>query len=122
MPYVIVTVMAVIKNYDLRLDQAAWTLGAGKLQTLRFVTFPIIKGGLIAAFMFAFIISFDELTMAIYLTGGEFATLPKQMWVDAIMRVNPTLAAVATVMLLFMTTIILVAEFIRRRAGRVAGQ
>ena len=121
MPYVIVTVMAVIKNYDLRLDQAAWTLGAGKLKTLWFITFPIIKGGLIAAFMFAFIISFDELTMAIYLTGGEFATLPKHMWVDAIMRVNPTLAAVATLMLLFMTTIILVSEFLRRRSVRRIG-
>jgi ABC-type spermidine/putrescine transport system permease subunit I len=121
MPYVIVTVMAVIKNYDLRLDQAAWTLGAGKLQTLRFVTFPIIKGGLIAAFMFAFIISFDELTMAIYLTGGEFATLPKQMWVDAVMRVNPTLAAVSTVMLVFMSAIILVSEFLRRRSLRRIG-
>ena len=118
MPYVIVTVMAVIKNYDLRLDQAAWTLGAGKLKTLWFITFPIIKGGLIAAFMFAFIISFDELTMAIYLTGGEFATLPKHMWVDAIMRVNPTLAAVATLMLLFITAIILVSEFLRRRSVR----
>jgi len=121
MPYVIVTVMAVIKNYDLRLDQAAWTLGAGKLQTLRFVTFPIIKGGLIAAFMFAFIISFDELTMAIYLTGGEFATLPKQMWVDAVMRVNPTLAAVSTVMLVFMSAIILVSEYLRRRSLRRIG-
>lgn len=121
MPYVIVTVMAVIKNYDLRLDQAAWTLGAGKLKTLWFITFPIIKGGLIAAFMFAFIISFDELTMAIYLTGGEFATLPKHMWVDAIMRVNPTLAAVATLMLLFMTAIILVSEFLRRRSVRKIG-
>ncbi|MEO2178100.1 MAG: ABC transporter permease subunit [bacterium] len=121
MPYVIVTVMAVIKNYDLRLDQAAWTLGAGKLKTLWFITFPIIKGGLIAAFMFAFIISFDELTMAIYLTGGEFATLPKHMWVDAIMRVNPTLAAVATLMLLFMTAIILVSEFLRRRSARKIG-
>ena len=121
MPYVIVTVMAVIKNYDLHLDQAAWTLGAGKLKTLWFITFPIIKGGLIAAFMFAFIISFDELTMAIYLTGGEFATLPKHMWVDAIMRVNPTLAAVATLMLLFMTAIILVSEFLRRRSVRKIG-
>ena len=121
MPYVIVTVMAVIKNYDLRLDQAAWTLGAGKLKTLWFITFPIIKGGLIAAFMFAFIISFDELTMAIYLTGGEFATLPKHMWVDAIMRVNPTLAAVATLMLLFMTAIILVSEFLRRHSVRKIG-
>ena len=121
MPYVIVTVMAVIKNYDLRLDQAAWTLGAGKVQTLRFVTFPIIKGGLIAAFMFAFIISFDELTMAIYLTGGEFATLPKQMWVDAVMRVNPTLAAVSTVMLVFMSAIILVSVYLRRRSLRRVG-
>ncbi len=121
MPYVIVTVMAVIKNYDLRLDQAAWTLGAGKLKTLWFVTFPIIKGGLIAAFMFAFIISFDELTMAIYLTNGEFSTLPKHMWVDAIMRVNPTLAAVATLMLLFMTVIILFSEFLRRRNVRKIG-
>ena len=121
MPYVIVTVMAVIKNYDLRLDQAAWTLGAGKLKTLWFITFPIIKGGLIAAFMFAFIISFDELTMAIYLTNGEFSTLPKHMWVDAIMRVNPTLAAVATLMLLFMTVIILFSEFLRRRNVRKIG-
>jgi putative spermidine/putrescine transport system permease protein len=71
--------------------------------------------------MFAFIISFDELTMAIYLTNGEFSTLPKHMWVDAIMRVNPTLAAVATLMLLFMTVIILFSEFLRRRNVRKIG-
>ncbi|MDP7518003.1 MAG: ABC transporter permease subunit, partial [Arenicellales bacterium] len=110
-PYVVVTVMAIIKNYDERLDQAAWTLGATKIRTLWHITFPIIRAGLIAAFMFAFIISFDELTMALFLTGGEFATLPRQMWVDAIMRVNPTLAAVATLILIFMTVIILFSEF-----------
>ncbi len=121
-PYVVVTVMAIIKNYDERLDQAAWTLGATKLNTLRYITFPIIRAGLIAAFMFAFIISFDELTMALFLTGGEFSTLPKQMWVDAVMSVSPALAAVATLMLIFMTIIILISEFTRRRSLRIAGR
>ncbi len=121
-PYVVVTVMAIIKNYDERLDQAAWTLGATKFETLRYITFPIIRAGLIAAMMFAFIISFDELTMALFLTGGEFSTLPKQMWVDAVMSVSPALAAVATLMLIFMTAIVLVSEVMRRRSLRVASK
>jgi ABC-type spermidine/putrescine transport system permease subunit I len=116
-PYVVITVMAVIKNYDQRLDQAAWTLGASKLKTLYFVTFPSIRAGLIAAFMFAFIISLDELTIALFVTGGEVTTLPKQMWDDALMRVSPTLAAVATFLLFFMTGIILLSEYFRRRGG-----
>jgi ABC-type spermidine/putrescine transport system permease subunit I len=115
-PYVVVTVMAIIKTYDVRLDHAAWTLGATRLSTLWHVTLPIIRGGLIAAFMFAFIISFDELTIALFVTGGEFTTLPKAMWDDAILRVSPGLAAVATLLLLFMSALILTSELIRRRS------
>ena len=116
-PYVVITVMALIKNYDQRLDQAAWTLGASRLRTFLHVTFPIIRPGLIAAFMFAFIISFDELTIALFVTGGDFTTLPKQMWDDAIMRVNPTLAAVATLLLVFMSCVIVLSEILRRRGA-----
>jgi ABC-type spermidine/putrescine transport system permease subunit I len=115
-PYVVVTTMAIIKNYDVRLDHAAWTLGATKARTLWHVTMPIIRGGLIAAFMFAFIISFDELTIALFVTGGEFTTLPKQMWDDAILRVSPALAAVATLLLLFMSVLIVFSEWMRRRS------
>jgi ABC-type spermidine/putrescine transport system permease subunit I len=117
-PYVVITIMAVIKNYDIRLDQAAWTLGANKLTTLRLVTFPLIRAGMIAAFMFAFIISFDELTIALFVTGGEVTTLPKQMWDDALLRVSPALAAVATLLLIFMSFVILMSEFLRRRSGK----
>ena len=117
-PYVVITIMAVIKNYDIRLDQAAWTLGANKITTLWHVTFPLIRAGMIAAFMFAFIISFDELTIALFVTGGEVTTLPKQMWDDALLRVSPTLAAVATLLLLFMSGVILVSEFMRRRGAQ----
>ena len=97
--------------------RADWTLGASRLRTFLHVTLPIIRPGLIAAFMFAFIISFDELTIALFVTGGDFTTLPKQMWDDAIMRVNPTLAAVATLLLLFMSSIIVLSEILRRRGA-----
>ena len=123
-PYVVITIMAVIKNYDIRLDQAAWTLGANKLKTLWLITFPLIRAGMIAAFMFAFIISFDELTIALFVTGGEVTTLPKQMWDDALLRVSPALAAVATLLLIFMSFVILMSEFLRpplREIDRISG-
>lgn len=119
-PYVVITVMSVLKNYDARLDQAAWTLGANRLKTLMHVTLPIIRSGMIAAFMFAFIISFDELTIALFVTGGEVTTLPKMMWDDALLKVSPVLAAVAAVLLLFMTGLILLTEYFQRRSKRRA--
>jgi putative spermidine/putrescine transport system permease protein len=121
-PFVVVTVMAVLGNYDERLDQAAWTLGASKLRTLRHVTFPMILPGLIAAYLFAFVISLDELTIALFISGGASPTLPKQMWVDAVFKVNPMVTAVSTVVLLFVTSLILVAELARRRVERAAGR
>ena len=117
-PYVVITVMAVLKNYDQRLDQAAWSLGASKIKTLWHITFPLIRAGLLAAFLFAFVTSFDELTVALFVSGGLATTLPKQMWDDAIMRVSPALASVSTIILLFVTSMILMAEFLRRRAVR----
>lgn len=106
-PYVVITVMAVLKSYDTRYDQAAWNLGARPTQTLRFVTLPLIKGGLISAFLFALITSFDELTIALFVTGGLTTTLPKQMWDDAINVATPILAAASTLLLVFVAVITL---------------
>jgi putative spermidine/putrescine transport system permease protein len=117
-PYVVITVMAVLKTYDERLDHAARSLGADRWRTLRYITLPQIKAGLIAAFLFAFITSFDELTIALFITGGGTATLPRQMWNDLLLQVNPTLAAVSTVILLFITVFIIAADILRRRAIR----
>ena len=71
---------------------------------------------MIAAFLFAFITSFDELTIALFVTGGLVSTLPRQMWNDMLLQVNPTLAAVSTIVLVFVTVIIIAAEVLRRRA------
>jgi putative spermidine/putrescine transport system permease protein len=120
-PYVVITVMAVLKTYDERLDQAAWSLGASKWRTFVRITLPQIRGGVIAGFLFAFITSFDDLTVALFVTGGNTATLPRQMWNDLLLQVNPTLAAVSTVILVLVTLFIVVAETLRRRATARGG-
>jgi putative spermidine/putrescine transport system permease protein len=115
-PYVVITMMAVLKTYDERLDQAAASLGAPPWRTLTQITFPLLRGGMIASFLFAFITSFDELTISLFVSGGLVSTLPRQMWNDMLLQVNPTLAAVSTTMLVIITAIILGAEYLRRRA------
>lgn len=112
-PFALVTMAAVLKSYDQRLDQAAATLGANRLKTLTGVTIPLVKGGLVAAFLFSFITSFDELTVAIFVSGGVKTTLPKQMWDDMILQLNPTLAAVSVVVFVVVTVMLLVAERFR---------
>ena len=117
-PFVVITVMAVLRNYDERLDQAAASLGASRARTLYHVTLPLIRGGLVAAFLFAFVTSFDELTIALFVTGGLTTTLPKQMWDDALLKVTPTLAAVSTVLIVFVALTIVLAERLRRGVAR----
>lgn len=112
-PFTLVTMAAVLKGYDQRLDQAAATLGANRLKTLTGVTIPIVRGGLVASFLFAFITSFDELTIAIFVSGGVKTTLPKQMWDDMILQLNPTLAAVSVVVFVVVTMMLLLAERFR---------
>lgn len=82
------------------------------------MTLPLIRTGLLAAFLFAFVTSFDELTIALFVTGGLTTTLPKQMWDDALLKVSPILAAVSTVLIVFVAITIWLAERLRRVAVR----
>lgn len=116
-PYVVMTMMAVLRNYDMRLDLAAQSLGAKPLATLRYVTFPILAAGMLSSFLFAFATSFDELTIALFASGGLNATLPKQFWDEITLQVSPVIAAVSTCLFLFITAVIVLAEWLRRRAA-----
>jgi putative spermidine/putrescine transport system permease protein len=118
LPFTLVSISAALKSHDWRLDQAAATLGASRATVLRRITVPLTKGGLTAAFIFAFITSFDELTVAIFVSGGAKTTLPKQMWDDMILQLNPTLAAVSVVMLVIITVLMITSELVRRPARR----
>jgi putative spermidine/putrescine transport system permease protein len=100
LPFVVITVMATLKSYDRRLDAAASVLGARTTARLTRVTLPIIMPGTVSAFIFAFGTSFDDLTLSLFVSGGLFTTLPKQMWDDALLKVSPSLAAVSVLLFL----------------------
>ena len=115
-PYVVITMMAVLRNYDTRLDQAAHSMGARPWATLRRVTFPILGAGLMSSFLFAFATSFDELTIALFTSGGISTTLPKQFWDEITMQISPVIAAVSTCLFVFIAALIWVADRLRRRS------
>jgi putative spermidine/putrescine transport system permease protein len=115
LPYVVMTMMAVLRNYDTRLDLAAQSLGARPWQTLRHVTFPILAAGLLSSFLFAFATSFDELTIALFASGGLTATLPKQFWDEVTLQVSPVIAAVSTCLFVFIAILIWTADRLRQR-------
>jgi putative spermidine/putrescine transport system permease protein len=98
LPYVVITVTATLKSYDRRLDAAASILGARTGARLGRVTLPIIMPGIVSAMIFAFGTSFDDLTLSLFVSGGLFTTLPKQMWDDALLKVSPSLAAVSVLL------------------------
>ncbi len=115
LPFVLVTMIAVVQAYDERLDQAAAVCGANTAMRLRQVTLPLLAPGALSAFLFAFVTSLDELTIALFVTGGLSSTLPKQMWDEALLRVSPTLAAASTIIFLFMSAAVLLAQAVRQR-------
>lgn len=114
-PYVVMTMVAVLRNYDTRLDLAAQSLGARPIKALIHVTFPILAAGMFSAFLFAFATSFDELTISLFSSGGLNATLPKQFWDEVTLQVSPVIAAVSTCLLVFISVLIFVADRLRRR-------
>ncbi len=116
-PYVVMTMMAVLRNYDTRLDMAAQSLGARPWQTLRHVTFPIIAAGLTSSFLFAFATSFDELTISLFASGGLSSTLPKQFWDEVTLQISPVIAAVSTCLFAFIGILITCADWLRRRSA-----
>jgi putative spermidine/putrescine transport system permease protein len=114
MPLVFIIILTAFKNYDWRLDQAAASLGAKRRQVVRLITMPTVAGSVVAAFLFAFLHSFEELTIALFVGGGVKQTLPKQMWDDVLLQVTPTLAAASVVVLGVVVVVFLIAERTRR--------
>jgi putative spermidine/putrescine transport system permease protein len=112
-PLAVIILLAQWRQYDWRLNQAAITLGAGRIVVFRRITAPLIKAGLVAAFIFAFLNSFEELTVALFIGGGLKVTLPRQMWDDINLQVTPTLAAASLVVLSVVTCLFLAAERLR---------
>ena len=120
-PFVVVTVGATLSGFDPSLMRAASSLGASPVAVLRRVVLPIIAPGLLSGAVFAFATSFDEVVMALFISGPAQMTLPKQMFLSIRETISPTLLAAAVLMTLFSTSLLLAIELLRRRSERLRG-
>jgi putative spermidine/putrescine transport system permease protein len=116
-PFVVTSVGASLAGFDRRLEMAALSLGATPLGTFRQVTLPLILPGVLVGALFAFITSFDELVVALFLSGANAVTLPRRMWEDLRYALDPTIAAVSTLTIVVTVLPLLWAHWVRRRAG-----
>jgi putative spermidine/putrescine transport system permease protein len=110
MPYVFLTVSAVLYNFDRSLEEAARSLGASAFTTFRRVTLPIIKGGVISGAVFAFITSFDQFPISLLLSGVGTTTLPIQVFDYLRFSFDPTAAAVGTINILITLGVVVLTE------------
>jgi putative spermidine/putrescine transport system permease protein len=94
-------------------------LGANRWQTFMKVTLPIIRPGVLAGALFAFITSFDELIVALFVSGTGAVTLPRKMWESLRQDIDPTIAAVSTVLIVASILLLLSAELLRQRGERM---
>lgn len=115
-PYVVLIMQVAISSFDIRIEQVAFTLGASKTQVLLQVVLPNLLPSAVAAWIFAFVISFDEVVVTLFVAGTHL-TIPKRMFNELIMQINPTITAVATLLILFNLVALSVLVLFMRRGG-----
>ncbi|MGE5115599.1 MAG: ABC transporter permease [Betaproteobacteria bacterium] len=114
-PFVLTTVLATLQGFNHNLVRASLGLGASPLATFFRVTLPVIAPGVISGALFAFATSFDEVVVVLFLGGPNQVTLPRQMFTGIRENITPTIAAVATLLILFTTCLLGVLEWLRGR-------
>jgi putative spermidine/putrescine transport system permease protein len=114
-PFVLTTVLATLQGFNHNLVRASPSLGVSPLETFFRVTLPVIAPGVISGALFAFATSFDEVVVALFLAGPEQLTLPRQMFNGIRENISPTIAAVATLLIVFTTSLLLALEWLRGR-------
>ena len=114
-PFVVTSVTASLAGLDPRLEQASLSLGATPGATFWQVTLPLIQPGVLVGALFAFITSFDELIVALFISGTGAVTLPRRMWDDLRFQIDPTIAAVSTLTILLTAALMGAAHYLRKR-------
>jgi len=120
-PFVIITVTATLVGFDRSLTRAAANLGADPVRTFFSIQMPLILPGVISGALFAFITSFDEVVVVLFLGSAGQKTLPWQMFTGLREQISPTILAVASLMVAISITLLTTLELLRRRSERLRG-
>jgi putative spermidine/putrescine transport system permease protein len=110
-PLVMIVITSALRNYDLNQERVARSLGATRLKAFFVITLPQIKFSIVTASLLSFLTSFDEVIIAIFVSGGTNATLTKHMFAALRDFIDPTIAAISTIMILVSTTLLLATQF-----------
>jgi putative spermidine/putrescine transport system permease protein len=120
-PFVIITVTATLVGFDKSLTRAAASMGADPVTTFFRIQMPLIMPGVIAGGLFAFITSFDEVVVVLFVGSAGQKTLPWQMFTGLREQISPTILAVATVLVTVSILLLTTIELLRRRSERLRG-
>ncbi len=114
-PLVMIVITAALRTYDLNQERVARSLGATRWKAFFVITLPQIKFSVLTAALLSFLTSFDEVIVAIFVSGGSNATLTKHMFAALRDYIDPTIAAISTVMIVISTVLLLAVQFIGRQ-------
>ena len=120
-PFVIITVTATLVGFDRSLTRAAASMGANPITTFFKVQMPLILPGVVSGGLFAFITSFDEVVVVLFVGSAGQKTLTWQMFTGLREQISPTILAVATILVVFSIGLLIVVEMLRRRSERLRG-
>lgn len=120
-PFVVITVTATLLGFDHTLTRAAAGLGANPIRTFFKVTLPLILPGVLSGALFAFVTSWDEVVVVLFIASPEQRTLPKQMFSGIRETISPTITAAATVLIIISIILLTTVELLRRRGERLRG-
>jgi ABC-type spermidine/putrescine transport system permease subunit II len=115
-PYVVLLMSVAIRQFDVRIEQVAYSLGASWFRMFRSVLLPNLLPSVLAAWIFAVIISFDEVIVTLFLAGA-YDTIPKRMFNELILQVHPTITAIATLLIALSVITIGLVAWLMQRAG-----
>ena len=120
-PFVIITVTATLVGFDNSLTRASANMGAGPVKTFFKVQMPLIMPGVVAGGLFAFITSFDEVVVIMFVGSSKQKTLPWQMFIGLKEQISPTILSVATILVCMSIALLVTLELLRRRSERLRG-
>ncbi|MGG7644225.1 ABC transporter permease [Rhodovulum sp. YNF3179] len=120
-PFVIITVTATLVGFDESLTRASANLGANPVRTFFKVQMPLILPGVISGGLFAFITSFDEVVVVLFVGSAGQKTLPWQMFTGLREQISPTILAVATILVAISIALLTTVEILRRRSEKIRG-
>lgn len=118
-PIAFLVLTATLKGFDQNLERAAMNAGAGPLRTFFWVTLPVLRPGILVSALFAFLHSFNEAVVAIFIAGRDASTLPKKMFESIRLESDPVIAVVSTLLTGAVFLGVIVSMFLRRRHAHV---